>query len=170
MRRAAPVLAVLWAGAAWAVDPADLAPAEAEAPACPEGQIAAAAGCAAPGAGIVTDAERLAAARGLAAEGRAEAALGVLDTVRGDSASLHALRGRALREAGDIPASLAAYEAALARDPDHLEARSYYGQSLIAAGDPAAARDQLLEIRARGGRGTLAYRALKRALQGSGGY
>jgi len=40
----------------------------------------------------------------------------------------------------------------LTEDPDNTLARSYLGQAHVAQGDLGAARDQLRQIRARGGR------------------
>ncbi|MEM8582143.1 MAG: tetratricopeptide repeat protein, partial [Pseudomonadota bacterium] len=62
------------------------------------------------------------------------------------------------------------YEQALAADPDNLLARSYLGQGFVAVGNLTAARAQLQEIRARGGRETWAEFALETSIRTSRGY
>ena len=61
-------------------------------------------------------------------------------------------QGFIARKSGNWPAAESADRAALARNPDILLARSYYGQGLAKLGHLKAARKQLSEIRARGGR------------------
>lgn len=62
--------------------------------------------------------------------------------------------GFTYRKMGQRALGRSYYEKAIARNPDNILARSYMGQGLVDDGDIAAARAQLHEIRARGGRGT----------------
>jgi Flp pilus assembly protein TadD len=73
-------------------------------------------------------------------------------------------RGFLARMQGEDEAAIAWYLAALQVNPDNLLARSYMGMGLVAAGDMDGARMQLAEIRARGGGGSWAERALVEAL------
>ncbi len=70
------------------------------------------------------------------------------------------------RKLGNFDAAMEYYQAALKINPDYILARSYMGQGLAAQGNFAAARDQLAEIRTRGGRNTWAYASLSLALRG----
>ena len=69
-----------------------------------------------------------------------------------------------LRKAGRIEAGLAAYEAALLKNPGNLLARSYYGQALVAQGEFQMAQAQLAAIKAQGGSEGWAYQALAQAI------
>ena len=107
------------------------------------------------------DDELFEAAREFAAAGlyhHALSALAAMADQRSDRVLTYT--GFALRKSGAIEAGMAAYRDALAANPGNLLARSYYGQGLVAQGDLPGARAQLAEIRARGGRGTLAEAAL----------
>jgi len=107
----------------------------------------------------------------LSAEGDYSAMLALLDAYPGDhDAALLNYRGYALRKTGKPEEAIHAYRRALALDPDYHEARAYLGQGLLDLGDVEAARAELLEIRARGGRGSLAYVTLKNALLDKTGY
>ena len=75
-------------------------------------------------------------------------------------------QGFIARKSGDWPSAEAAYLAALAHNPDNLLARSYYGQGLANLGQMKAARHQLSEIRARGGRQSWPEIALRLHLDG----
>ena len=68
------------------------------------------------------------------------------------------------RRMGDLTAAKVSYEAALSANPDNLLARSYMGQGFVAEGDLSGAWSELREIRARGGSGTWAEAALRRAI------
>ena len=81
-----------------------------------------------------------------------------------DSSRVQAYYGFMARKRGDFESAMGHYRAALARDPGNLLARSYMGQALAKTGDLDAARAQLSEIRARGGRGTWAEHSLKIAM------
>ena len=107
----------------------------------------------------------------LSAQGDYAAMLDLLDTATGaDDPILLNYRGYALRKTGHPDEAIAAYRKALALDPDLHQARAYMGLGLLDLGDTAAARAELLEIRTRGGRGTLAYITLKNAILDKTGY
>ena len=114
----------------------------------------------------LTDNDRMEVARELAYHGRpADAAALLAGHSAPDDADVLTLRGFATRKAGDWNGGVALYRAALAREPDHWLARSYLGLGLYERGDRAAAAAQLAAIRASGGRGTWAERALDAALR-----
>ncbi len=122
--------------------------------------------CAPPKDARLDDEGLLRAARELAHAGRAEDALRALDAmVQADGDTALAVRGFALRRSGRTAEGMAVYEAALARNPDNLLARSYMGQALVAMGRRAAAEAQLAEIVARGGAGGWPEIALRRAIE-----
>lgn len=73
-------------------------------------------------------------------------------------------RGFLARMQGDLDGARAWYLAALSVNPDNLLVRSYMGQGLVVEGDLAGARQQLDEIRARGGQGTWAEVSLAEAV------
>ena len=106
------------------------------------------------------------AAREIAWAGRPADALAVLDAMtEGDSDRVLTYRGFAHRKAGQWEAGRAFYNAALAKNPDNILARSYLGQGLLERGDFEGAFAQWEEIRARGGTGTWAETALLAALE-----
>lgn len=76
-------------------------------------------------------------------------------------------KGFIQRKQGNFDQAMFFYTAALEKSPDYHLARSYMGQGLIAQGDIQGAKAQLAEIRARGGRDTWAYVALKSAIGGT---
>jgi tetratricopeptide (TPR) repeat protein len=117
--------------------------------------------------GAMSDDALYKAARELAYDGQYENALKVLAVAenQNDPRILN-YKGFANRKAGRMEEGMAFYQAALSIDPDYILARSYMGQALVSEGDFLAARDQLLEIEARGGRDTWAYAALEMALLG----
>jgi len=117
------------------------------------------------------DATRIEAARELASFGRADDALVVLSTLQApETPDALTLRGYATRKAGDFDAGVAFYNAALAIDPEHWQARSYLGQGLLEKGDRAGAEAQLHLIRAGGARGTWPEVSLVQALGGNSTY
>ena len=73
-------------------------------------------------------------------------------------------KGFVHRKQGDLVLGNAYYRQAIERNPDNILARSYMGQGFVEAGDFVAARDQLLEIRSRGGEGTWAEASLLKAI------
>ena len=90
-------------------------------------------------------------ARELVWAGRLNDALQILERMEESDQRLTYL-GFVARRAGDWDRAATAYQAAIARNPDNLMARSYFGQGLVSRGDMNAARAQLREIRLRGGR------------------
>jgi tetratricopeptide (TPR) repeat protein len=109
--------------------------------------------------------QRFQAVRELAYAGRAKDALVVLATMtEGDTDRVMTYRGFALRKSGDLEGGIAAYETALARNPDNILAHSYYGQLLVEMNEMDLARGHLLAIRHAGGTGTWAEASLERAI------
>ena len=74
-------------------------------------------------------------------------------------------RGFILRKTGDFDAAMVYYQQAIATNPDNLLVRSYMGQGLVTVGRRAEAREQLAEIRARGGAGSWPETALLAAVE-----
>lgn len=118
---------------------------------------------------VFGDPDRFRAARELAYAGRLHAAALALNAIT-DQTNTRVLtyRGFLARKSGNWDVALAFYESALSADPDNLSARSYLGMGLAEKGDIAAARDQLAEIRSRGGRETWPERALLLSLRSGG--
>jgi tetratricopeptide (TPR) repeat protein len=113
----------------------------------------------------LNDDQRFKAVRELAYAGRPDDALVVLATMtEGDTDRVLTYRGFALRKSGDIEGGIAAYEAALAQNPDNILAHSYYGQLLVEMDEMAMARGHLDAIRNAGGDGTWAEASLERAI------
>lgn len=136
---------------------------------CKDGQVwdEKKAECVNPVQGSLSDDAIFKAARELAYDGQYENALKVLAVAGNpDDPRILNYKGFANRKAGRVEEGMAYYQAALAIDPDYILARSYMGQALVSEGDILGARDQLLEIEARGGRDTWAYAALEKALLG----
>ncbi|MET1410775.1 hypothetical protein ABVF61_00810 [Roseibium sp. HPY-6] len=115
------------------------------------------------------DLDRYRAARELAYAGRYVAAGLALDamTDKSDTVVL-TYRGYIARKSGDWPAAEHYYALALAANPDNLSARAYLGMGLAEKGNLKAARAQLVEIRARGGRETWPERALLMSIRPGG--
>jgi tetratricopeptide (TPR) repeat protein len=114
-----------------------------------------------------SDDELYNAARELAYAGKYDNTLIVLDAFENqqDPRVLN-YRGFVNRKLGNFDKAMEFYQAALTIDPDYIRARSYMGQGLAAQGDLYGAREQLAEIRTRGGRNTWSYVALNMALRG----
>lgn len=122
--------------------------------------------CVKPEEQSLNDDQRFQAVRELAYAGRPEAATRVLDAMtEGETARVMTYRGFLLRQTGDIEASIAAYERAIALDPANILARSYYGQLLVQMDEMQLASAQLDAIRLNGGTGTWAERALQTAIE-----
>jgi tetratricopeptide (TPR) repeat protein len=121
--------------------------------------------------GALQDADRLDAARYFSFAGAYDAAQIALRTLAtDDTAEALTLRGFTARKLGDMETAMAHYTAALARDPNHWEARSYMGQGFVEMGNSKAARAQLSLIRTTGGRGTWAEISLRQAIERGAGY
>ena len=118
---------------------------------------------------VFDDRDRYRAARELAYAGRLDAASLALDAMADQSSSLVlTYRGYLARQGGDWLSAERFYARALRIAPDNLQARSYLGMGLAENGDFAGARQQLREIRARGGRETWPERALLLTLRAGG--
>ena len=127
--------------------------------------------CAAPKESSLTDDELYEAVREFAYAGQLEDAMGALDAMS-DQQSDRVLtyRGFVTRQMGDFEAGMSYYRAALAKNPDNLLARSYMGQAFVQVGALYEAREQLTEIRVRGGRQTWPEYALASAIRTGQGY
>lgn len=122
--------------------------------------------CIAADGASVDDDLRFGAARELAWVGRHDEALVMLSLMaEGDTDRVMTYKGFALRKSGRVEEGIAAYEAALALNPDNILARSYYGQLFVEMAEADLALAQLEEIRARGGAGTWAETALAAAIK-----
>ena len=109
---------------------------------------------------------RFRAVRELAWAGRPEDALIVLSAMtEGQTDRVLTYVGFANRKAGRMAEGLAAYEAALALNPDNILCRSYLGQAYVELGEIELAELQLDEIRARGGSGLWAETSLESAIE-----
>lgn len=169
MRQSLVALALVFPVAAFAVgadeDPPEPTPTTTE---CTGGQVWDAAGgtCVEPGAGLLDDDTLYRAAREFAWAGQFENALGALTAMsnpREDRVLTY--MGFTLRKSGEMDRGLAYYEAALRANPDNLLARSYMGQAYVELGATDKAREQLTEIRVRGGAGTWPETALEQAIR-----
>lgn len=111
------------------------------------------------------------AAREKAYAGRYDDAIGVLDDMADQqSDKVLTYRGFTARKLGQLELANLYYQQALEANPDNILARSYMGQGFAEAGDKVAAMIQLREIRARGGAGTWAEKALATTLETGRGY
>ncbi|MEL6521938.1 MAG: tetratricopeptide repeat protein [Pseudomonadota bacterium] len=127
--------------------------------------------CVAPKESSLNDDQLYQAARELAYAGRFEDALLTLAAMSDQTESrVLTYYGFAHRKAGRIATGMSYYRSALRADPDNLLARSYMGQGLLASGNVKAARAQLQEIRARGGRETWAEVSLRQAIRTGKGF
>ena len=123
--------------------------------------------CVAPKESSLNDDARYSAAREFAYAGQYEDALGALEAMsEGQSDRVLTYLGFVHRKMGDTHRGMAFYAAAIDKNPDNLLARSYRGQALVLDGNFRAARAELSEIRARGGRGSWPETALRLALDG----
>lgn len=114
----------------------------------------------------IDDDLRFEAARELAYVGRPEEALQMLSLMtEGETDRVMTYKGFALRKSGHVEEGIAAYEQALAMNPDNILARSYYGQLFVEMAEPELALAQLTEIRVRGGAGTWAEASLAAAIE-----
>lgn len=121
--------------------------------------------CVGPEEQTLNNDQRYDAVRELAHAGRTEDAMRVLAAMtEGDTDRVLTYVGFLNRQMGNWEAGLAAYDRALAINPDNVLARSYYGQALVLMNETALATAQLDEIRARGGAGTWADYALADAI------
>jgi TPR repeat len=121
--------------------------------------------CVKPDEQSLNDDARFKAVRELAYAGRPQEALVVLASMtEGDTDRVLTYRGFALRKSGDLEGGIAAYDAALAQNPDNILAHSYYGQLMVEMDEMDLARGHLDAIRSAGGAGTWAEASLARAI------
>jgi tetratricopeptide (TPR) repeat protein len=115
----------------------------------------------------LTDDDRYDAARELAYAGQYENAMKILEVAenQNDPRILN-YKGFTNRKLGNVDLAMAFYNQAITANPDYILARSYMGQGMVSLGDNAGARNQLAEIKARGGQDTWAYASLAKALNG----
>lgn len=112
------------------------------------------------------DATRFGALRELAWAGRYDDAMVVLSSMtEGETDRVLTYKGFILRKSGEVEAGIAAYEAALAKNPGNILAHSYYGQLLVEMNEIGAAEVHLAAIRTHGGAGTWAETALASAIE-----
>ena len=122
--------------------------------------------CVSPQSGALQDDDLYDAARELAYAGQYHETLDVLAAMSDPTDDrVLTYMGFAHRKLGDVELGNAYYRQAIAKNPDNILARSYMGQGFVAAGDLAAARVQLSEIRSRGGRETWAEFSLHQAIE-----
>lgn len=113
----------------------------------------------------LNDDQRYDAVRELAYAGRHDEALAILATMtEGETSRVMTYQGFLLRQTGRIEEGIAAYERAIALNPQNILARSYYGQLLVQMDEQQLAQAQLDQIRANGGQGTWAETALAAAI------
>lgn len=116
---------------------------------------------------LFDDTNRYDAAREMAYAGKYSEALTVLASAENASdPRILNYKGFVNRKLGNSRVAMAYYAEALDINPDYILARSYMGQGLVAEGDFVGARNQLVEIRARGGEGSWAEASLEQALMG----
>ena len=127
--------------------------------------------CVAPKDSRLDDDQRYEAVREFAYAGQYGNALATLDAMsEQQSDRVLTYRGFLARKTGDMDAGMAYYRAALELNPDNLLVRSYMGQAYVELGNIEAAREQLTEIRRRGGRTGWPEFALRSALEQGKGY
>lgn len=127
--------------------------------------------CVAPKDSRLDDDMRYEAVREFAYAGQYGNALATLDAMsEQDSDRVLTYRGFLARKTGDMETGMAFYRAALAVNPDNLLVRSYMGQAFVEMGNLEAAREQLTEIRRRGGRTGWPEFALRSAIKQGKGY
>lgn len=140
---------------------------------CTNGQIydADTKSCVNPQESSLTDEERYEAAREFAYVGQYQAARDALAAMTAqDDGRVQTYLGFTARKLGNMEKAMLHYTAALAQNPDNILARSYMGQGFVEQGEIAAAKQQLREIRARGGRNTWAEFSLAQAIRTGSGY
>ncbi|MBV0912909.1 tetratricopeptide repeat protein [Anianabacter salinae] len=120
---------------------------------------------------LLDDDERYGAVRELAYAGQLENAQRVLATMSDQRADrVLTYWGFTHRKLGNADLGMVYYRQAIDTNPGNLLVRSYMGQHLAETGAIAAARVQLMEIRARGGEGTWPEAALASAIETGRGY
>lgn len=127
--------------------------------------------CVAPEQSSLDDDGLYQAAREFAYAGQYQNTLGALAAMSDPSEDrVLTYLGFATRQLGDMDGGMAYYRAAIEQNPDNLLARSYMGQAFVKLGALDEAREQLTEIRVRGGRLTWAEVSLASAIGSGQGY
>jgi len=122
--------------------------------------------CVEPTSGALDDDALYRAAREYAYSGQYPETLKILAAMSDQSDDrVLTYKGFVHRKSGDIELGNSYYRQAIAKNPDNLLARSYMGQGFVESGDMAAAHDQLLEIRIRGGKGGWPEVSLAKAIK-----
>ena len=121
--------------------------------------------CVKPQDSRLDDDTRFQAVRELAWAGRYDDAKIVMAAMtEGETDRVLTYQGFILRKSGHVEEGIAAYEAALVKNPGNILAHSYYGQLLVEMNEMDAARGHLQAIRDHGGAGTWAETALASAI------
>ncbi|MBT8457457.1 MAG: tetratricopeptide repeat protein [Rhodobacteraceae bacterium] len=175
MRRFALVAALAFPALAWAVGSEDDTPPTPTQTTteCTDGKVwdAATESCVAPQESSLDDDVLYDAAREFAYAGQFENALGALAAMSDPTEDrVLTYLGFAHRQSGNTGLGMDYYQQAIAKNPDNLLARSYMGQAFVKLGALDQAREQLLEIRARGGERSWPELALERAIESGRGY
>lgn len=104
-------------------------------------------------------------AMGLAYRGQYETAIDLLKRAQNqDAPRVLNYLGFSHRKLGRNKEAMVFYARALEANPNYILARSYMGQGLVSDGDLDGAKAQLVEISARGGEKSWAYRMLDNAI------
>jgi tetratricopeptide (TPR) repeat protein len=107
-------------------------------------------------------------ARLLAGEGEYEWALDHLRLIQNQNdPEVLSYTGYTNRKAGRLETGIAYYKQALTINPNYVQAREYLGEAYTLVGFNDLAKQQLDEIRARGGASTEAYLALEKFMRES---
>ena len=115
--------------------------------------------------GMFTDDFLYVNARNMAYDGHYEHAINLLSLAANqDDPRILNYLGFSHRKAGRTDVAMTYYKRALAIDPNYNLARSYMGQGLVVDGDMDGAKEQLAEIRERGGQDSWAYVMLENAI------
>ncbi|MEM9474717.1 MAG: tetratricopeptide repeat protein [Pseudomonadota bacterium] len=175
MRRTAIAIALVTPALAWAVGTeVDTPPKPTKTTTeCAGGQVwdDAQNACVAPRESSLSDDALYTAAREFAYAGQYQDAFGALQAMSNPTEDrVLTYLGFAHRQTGDAATGMAYYEQAIAQNPDNLLARSYMGQAYVKLGALDQAREQLTEIRARGGARSWPELALERAIESGRGF
>jgi tetratricopeptide (TPR) repeat protein len=119
-------------------------------------------------ADVSPDLELYQQARLLADEGEYEWALDHLRLIQNQNdPEVLSYTGYTNRKAGRLETGIAYYQQALTINPNYVQAREYLGEAYTLVGFNDLAKQQLDEIRARGGASTEAYLALEKFMRES---
>jgi Flp pilus assembly protein TadD len=122
--------------------------------------------CVEPSHGFFNDDVLYLNARSMAYDGQYTDAIKLLQLVQNqDDPRVLNYLGFSNRKLGHTAVAMDYYKRALVIDPNYNLARSYMGQGMIVDGDMDGAKQQLTEIRNRGGADTWAYVMLENAIE-----